>query len=283
MRSIILSNLKIILGSIIYAAGFTMFLYPNDIVPGGVTGISMIVNYLTGFPVGILAIFLNIPIFILAWRVIGRQFLIGSLIGAIISSAAIDLINLVAVGVTNEPLLGAVYGGLICGLGLGFVFSASASTGGSDVVAKLVKRKYEYMNMGQLMLVIDFGVITAGALVLRSYDSAMYAVISVFISSKIIDGVLYGFNFSKVCFVVSVRAIEISQVITQRLERGVTLLYGKGAYSGEEKTVLMCAIKRQQIVELKKIVSGIDENAFIIISEAREVLGDGFTSHGRNL
>ena len=277
MRSKTLNSLKILFGSVIYAAGFRLFLYPNEIVPGGLTGIGMIFNHLINVPVGVAVIILNVPIFAIAWRVIGRWFFIGSLAGAVLSSVAIDVIGLLSEGVTREPLLGSVYGGLVCGLGLGLVFLAGASTGGSDVLAKLLKRKYDYMNLGRVMLMVDFAVIALGALVLRSYDSAMYAVISVFISSKIIDGVLYGFEFSKVCYIVSNREPELSRAISERLGRGATLLYGRGAYTGREKMVLMCAIKRQQIVDLKKIVGEIDENAFIIISEAREVLGYGFT------
>lgn len=268
---------KIILGSASFAAGFQFFLYPNDIVPGGITGVSMIINQLTGFPVGVLTIILNIPIFILAWRVLGRSFVVGSLAGMGLSSVLVDVFGLLPQIFTGEPLLGTIFGGALSGLGLGLVFSAGASTGGSDVIAKLLRRKLTHLNMGQLVLMVDFVVITAAAIVFRSLEPAMYAIISLFISSKMIDFVLYGFDYAKVAYIISDRHETLCDEISARLDRGVTLLYGKGAYTGTDKMVLMCAIKRNQIVELKKAVMKVDENAFIIITDSREVFGSGFS------
>ena len=148
---------------------------------------------------------------------------------------AIDLIGLFSNGITHEPLLASLYGGIICGLGLGLVFSANASTGGSDVIAKLFKRRFEHVNLGRLMLIVDFIVVLLGAVVFNSYDIAMFAIISIFVSSKVMDGVLYGFDFSKVCYIISDHDEELSKAILVRLERGVTHLYARGAYSGRDK------------------------------------------------
>ena len=272
--------ITIIIGAFIYAMGFQFFIYPNAIIPGGVTGISVILNRFTNLPIGTTAFVLNIPIFIVAWRRIGGQFIFGSVIGMAVSNFAIDLLSLTGFSATHNPLLGAIFGGITVGLGLGLVFSTGASTGGVDVVATLLRLKYEYMNLGHLVLILDAVIIFSGAVVFRSFDSAMYAIIGVFISSKVMDGVLYGFFFSKVCFIVSDESEQISHAITETLDRGVTFIYGRGAYSGKDKSIIMCAIKRQQIVSLKNIVYSIDSTAFMIVTEAREILGSGFTVGG---
>lgn len=269
--------LKIVLGAAIFAGGFRFFLYPNDIVPGGITGISMIINSLTGLPVGMLTIVINIPIFIIAWRILGRRFVLGSMIGMALSSILVDIFGFFSPVFTGEPLLGCIFGGALSGFGLGLVFSAGASTGGADVIAKLLHRKLAHFNMGQLILAIDVVVITIAAVTFRSLEPAMYAGIALFISSKMIDFVLYGFDYAKVAYIISNRHETLSDEIAQRLGRGVTLLYGKGAYTGNDKMVIMCAIKRNQIVDLKKAVTRVDENAFIIITESREVFGSGFS------
>lgn len=272
--------LRVVVGAAIYAAGFRLFMYPNNIVPGGVSGIAMIVNKLVGMPVGIMTIIINVPLFFAAWKLVGRNFMVGSLIGMLISSLVIDAIDLFIEGITYEPLLGAVFGGVMTGVGLGLVFAAGASTGGSDIVVRLMKIKYEYINTGNLMFIADCIVIIAGAIAFRSADSAMYAIICVFISSRLIDRVLYGFVFSKVCYIISDKHEEIGEAIMKRLDRGATYLYGQGARFGTDKKVVMCAIKPKQIVALKRIVNGIDESAFMMIVEAREVLGKGFSIGG---
>lgn len=270
------SGIKIVIGASIYAGGFRLFLYPNDIVPGGVSGIAMIVNRLTGFPVGTLALLLNVPIFLIAWRVWGGRFLLGSLLGMAVSSLMIDVFAYLPPLVTGNPLLGALFGGAIVGFGLGLVFSAGASTGGSDIVAKLLRLRLPYLNMGRLVLATDVVVIFAFALIFRDFESLLYAIIASFMSSKLVDGVLYGFDYAKVAYIISDRWADLSQRITEELQRGVTLLAAQGAYTGREKQVILCAVKQQQIVALKRLVRAIDPQAFFILCEAREVLGFGF-------
>ncbi len=270
------SGIKIVIGANIYAGGFRLFLYPNDIVPGGVSGIAMIVNRLTGFPVGTLALLLNVPIFLIAWRVWGGRFLLGSLLGMAVSSLMIDVFAYLPPLVTGNPLLGALFGGAIVGFGLGLVFSAGASTGGSDIVAKLLRLRLPYLNMGRLVLATDVVVIFAFALIFRDFESLLYAIIASFMSSKLVDGVLYGFDYAKVAYIISDRWADLSQRITEELQRGVTLLAAQGAYTGREKQVILCAVKQQQIVALKRLVRAIDPQAFFILCEAREVLGFGF-------
>lgn len=267
---------RICIGCVLFAAGFQLFLQPNQISPGGVSGIAMVITYLTGAPTGVLIIVCNIPIFLLAWRALGRRFLIASVISMIVYSVFVDILEPVAFAITEDVLLAAVYGGALMGLGLGLVFSAGASTGGSDVVARLLALKFPHMNLGQLLLLVDVFVVLLSAVVFQSYEGALYAGIAIFMSSKVIDLILYGLNFAKVVYIISRNPDDLAKRITERLGRGVTILYGRGAYSGEEKEILLCAVAQRQIVELKRAAREADPEAFMIVSEAREVLGLGF-------
>ena len=272
-----LSALKIIVGSLLYAVGFRFFLYPNDIVTGGLTGIAMILNYLTALPVGVMVMVMNIPLFIFSWKRFGLHFIVLSLIGTAVSSAAVDLLALLPVEITHEPLLAAVYGGLIKGFGLGMIYRTGATTGGVDLMAKFLRRKYPYINFSTFILALDAAVIVAFAVIFRKYDSAMYAVICMFIASRVIDLVLYGAVNSKVCYIITDESFAVKDAIMCHLQRGVTFLHGEGAWSGKEKDVILCVIKQAQIVELKKLVEAIDEKAFMIVSDSREVFGKGFS------
>jgi len=263
-------------GSALYAAGFRFFLYANSIVTGGVTGIAMIINYLTQLPVGVLSIIMNIPLFIIAWRKFGLGFCVSSLVGMLVSSVMVDVFSLVDAKATSEVLLAAVYGGLIEGASLGLIYRAGATTGGVDIAAKLLRRKFAYINLGTCMLMLNVIVIAAFAVIFRRFDSAMYAILTMFISSKMIDLVLYGVSASKLCYIITDASETVKNSITAQLHRGVTLLHGEGAYSGKEKEVILCAVKHHQIVELRRIVRDIDANAFIIFTDAKEVFGNGF-------
>jgi uncharacterized membrane-anchored protein YitT (DUF2179 family) len=268
--------LKIVIGSVIYAVGFQYFTYPNDIVAGGVTGIAMIINYLSGLPLGVLIIVINIPLFAIAWKTLGFDFIFYSLIGMLLSSVLLDVLSLIPLTVTSVPMLGAIYGGLIKGFGLGLIYSAGASTGGIDICTKLIRRGYPHLNFGTVMLGLDVVVITTFALLFKKYDNSMYAVISMFILAKVVDLVLYGVSTSKMCLIITESCDQIKKVITDKLHRGVTLLHGVGAYSGLEKDIILCVVKPQQIVELRKEIRQIDDKAFIIITDAKDVIGKGF-------
>lgn len=274
------SYLKIILGAALYAAGFRFFLYPNAIVSGGVTGAAMIINYLTGVPVGVMTIIINIPLFAFSWKKFGLKFILASLVGMMLSSVLVDLFALFPLEITHEPLLGAIYGGLIKGLGLGLVYQTGATTGGIDIVAKFLRRKYPYVNFSTFILGLDVVVIAAFAVFFGKYDGAMCAVIAMFVATKVIDLVLYGAVNSKVCYVISDESEAVKNAIIDVLGRGVTFLHGEGAWTHKEKNVILCVIKQQQIVELRRIVERIDEKAFMIVSDSREVFGKGFSYIG---
>ena len=267
---------KIIIGSVIFGVGIQCFFYPAALLSGGVTGISMIINYLTGWPVGMMMLAINLPLFIISLRNYGWRFLTGSILGTVVCSVSIDLLALTDFSLTSEPLLAAIYGGVITGLGLGIVYTTGSTTGGTDVVAKLMKTRFPYVNFGTLVLMLDAVIISVYALTFGQYDRAMYTVVGVYLSAKVIDLVLYGSSPSKLCYIISEHSEEIKQDIVKTLERGVTVISGKGAYSGQDKQILLCVVKRQQIVEIKGIVKNIDTSAFVIVTDTRDVFGEGF-------
>jgi uncharacterized membrane-anchored protein YitT (DUF2179 family) len=274
----ILAYLKITIGAAIYSAGFQFFTFPNAIPTGGLTGVAMILNFLLNLPVGALTIVMNVPLFIFAWKKFGFQYMLASLIGMLLSSVLVDFFAGFPFAVTKEPLLAAIYGGIVKGFGLGLVYSAGGTTGGVDIIAKVLRKRYAYINFGTIILGMDVIVIVAFAITLDKIDSAMYGIITMFVTSKLVDLVLYGAVNSKSCYIISENHREISSAIQSRLHRGATLLTGEGAYTGEGKSVILCVIKTQQIVELRKIVKSIDEKAFVIVTDATEVFGQGFLS-----
>ena len=280
VRQWIVMYLKILIGSALYAAGFQFFLYPNAIATGGITGVAMIINYFSGFPVGVMTLIINVPLFIFSWKRFGLGFILASLAGTVLSSVMVDLFAMIPLEVTHEPLLGAIYGGIIKGLGLGIVYHTGATTGGVDIVAKFLRRRYQHINFSTFILGLDTAVIVAFAVLFRRYDSAMYAIICMFIASKVIDLVLYGAVNSKVCYIITDKSEEIKDGIVNALHRGVTFLHGEGAWSGQEKHVILCVIKQSQIVELKHLVGAVDDHAFVIVSDSREVFGNGFSYLG---
>lgn len=271
-RSVLLT----LIGSAVNAAGFAFLTYPNSIVSGGLTGVSQIVNLLTGLPVGVLIMVMNIPLFLVAWRQFGPRFIVYSLIGMLSNSLFIDLFNAMRLSFTNDMLLAAVFGGVVKGLGAGMVYYVGATTGGFDIAARLLRHKFPYINFGTLSLMLDVAVVTAFALVFRRVDSALYTVITMFVSSKIVNLILYGLSNSGVCYIVTVEPHKIAETIGAELERGATILRGEGAYSGTERDVVMCAVKRSQIPALRRIVASADGDAFVIVTESHEVFGKNF-------
>ena len=271
--------LLIVLGCAIYAVGFQFFCFPNRIISGGVMGIAMIINALSGLPVGVLTILINVPLFLLAWRHFGLDFLIGSLVGMLLMSVFVDVLAVTGYVATSDPMLGAVIGGVLKGAGMGLVFCVGATTGGMDIVVKFLRQRYNYINFGTLMLVIDVSVIVLYALILsaNNYESAMYSLIAMFVSTKVIDLLLYGIDNSCICYIISENSEALIREITSgHMHRGVTVLEGEGAYSHRKKQVIMCVVKRNQIPEVRRLVRGIDEQAFVIMTDAKNVFGNGF-------
>ena len=261
---------KLLFGSALAAVGFQFFTFPNDIVSGGVTGIAQIIRLLTGLPVGVMIIIMNIPLFIIGWKRLGARSQMGALVVMVLNSVLIDLLA------TDEPLLAAVYGGVINGAGYGLIYTAGTTGGGTDIVAKLLRRRYPYINFGTMQLVLNVVVVLTFAILFQKYDSCMYTIIEMFISSKVINLVLYGPGVSEVCYIISDEGVKVKDAITKTMGRGVTFLRGEGAWSGKEKPVILCVVKRPEIAQLRNLVRSVDENAFVIMSEAKDVYGKGF-------
>ena len=269
----------IVLGCAVYGIGFQFFCFPNRIISGGVMGIAMIINALSGLPVGVLTILMNVPLFLVAWKHFGLDFLIGSLVGMLLMSVFVDLLAVTGYSATSDPMLGAVIGGVLKGAGMGLVFCTGATTGGMDIVVKFLRQRYNHLNFGTLMLVIDVSVIVLYALILsaHNYESAMYSLIAMFVSTKVIDLLLYGLDNSCICYIISGNSEALIREITSgRMHRGVTVLEGEGAYSHQKKHVIMCVIKRNQIPEVRRLVRSVDEHAFVIMTDAKNVFGNGF-------
>ncbi len=283
LKKTLLPVLIITLGSAVYALGFVWCYAPNGIAFGGITGVAQIVNFLIpALPIGVTVIVLNIPLFVLGWRLIGGRLLVTSLYAMALSSVFIDVLTPVYDWPPMEPLLACIFGGVLLGLSLGLVFQQGATTGGTDLMARLLKLKLAWLPMGKLLMGIDLAVIVAVAAVFRALDAALYGLVALYISTIVMDGVLYGLDTAKVAYIISDRNKEISAAIVKDLDRGVTILHGQGAYTGADKDVLMCAFKQREIAAIKAAVKDIDPAAFVIVCDAHEVLGEGFRDYKKD-
>jgi len=267
----------ITIGSIITAAGLVMFLIPNKIAAGGVSGLSTVIYYLFGLPVGMVSLAINIPLFIIGVKEMGAKFGIRTLYGIFLLSFGIDLLNTYLPVLTHDPLLASIYGGGVSGLGLGLVFRSKGTTGGTDLVAQLIN-KFTGISVGKSLMIIDFCVIALAGIVFNA-EIALYAFIAMMITGKAIDIVQEGLKISKGTFIISDYSEEIRKNILEKMDRGVTILKGKGGFTEHNKDVLLCIISRSEVSDLKRIVHNIDENAFVIITEVHEVLGEGFNEN----
>ena len=248
-------------GSVLFALGFSLFLQPNDLNSGGISGLAQIVVELLGFgSVGIFSIIINLPLFVLGGIKIGKRFFVGSLLGMLLSSVLIDAFALIPMPAT-EPLVGGIYGGVICGIGLGIVFMSGTSTGGSDILVRLLKLRYRNVPIGQISMSFDALVVVLTGLVFHDVSKALYTGITVFLCGKVIDAVVYRFDYSKVALIISSEYEAIARTIGQKLDRGATFLHAEGSYSHNQTKVVLAAIKKQQLAELKELVVHIDPNA----------------------
>lgn len=272
----------IALGCAIFALGFDLFLEPNGLTAGGISGIALIVIHLAPVTtVGVATALMNFPLFFFGGKKIGMRFFIGSIIGTVFFSLFIDLFAGLPAPET-EPLLAALYGGVICGAGLGIVFVNQASTGGSDIVIRLLKLKYRNAPIGTISLAFDFIVCSATGVVFGDISNMLYSLITVYATSQLIDAMVYKFDFSRVAYIISKEHKRIADSINYDLRRGVTYLYAQGYYSGDDTKVILTAVKQGQLADLKDLVVRIDPNAFIIVQDAHQVLGDGFARHSHD-
>lgn len=277
--------LMITVGSMCFALAFDLFLEPSGINCGGVSGIAMLVVYATQskfLTVGILSAMINIPLFFFGFRKIGKHFFFGSLLSTVVSAFCLDLFKAWLPIPKVEPLVAAICGGCLLGFSLGIVFYGGASTGGVDIVARLLKLRFRNFPIGKIILVMDLATACVTGVVYADFNNTLYSVITLVLSSVVLDKVVYGLDYSKVALIISNQYEEIAKAIDQRLDRGVTFLQGQGYYTRGNKQVLLSAVKRKQLAQLKELVMEIDPNAFIILQDAHQVLGDGFKRYDRN-
>ncbi len=272
--------LLILLGCIITGLAYALFLIPHHFVPGGVSGIAIILNYFAALPVGALIIVLNVPVFLLGLRTMGKKYVLNSLAGMVVSSVLIDLFNRVIKlpSATDNPVLASIYGGVMLGVGLGIVFRGRASTGGSDIIGMILS-KYTGMSLGYGIMVTDFVIISASGFALHSLEAPLYGYLVLFLSTKVIDMILEGWNYSKLVIITSTRTDEIADYILRGLDRSGTALRSRSLYLNREGEIILTVIHRKQLADLRNFIKKTDPEAFVIINDTYDVLGRGFKSH----
>lgn len=266
--------------ALIYSIGIGMFLEPNNLAPGGVTGISIMLNHLFNLPTGTGILLINIPILWIGVRKLGKKLIGYTLYALVISSVVVDLLVENGLCATRVPILAALFGGAMVGFGLGVIFRNGGTTGGLDIIVRLVKMKYRYLKTGAIFLISDIIVVSVSAIVFRDIDVALYAGISVMAASLVMNKVLYGGDEAKCIYIFSEKNQEIANILLEKLEVGVSFIKGKGAYTGKDKEMIMCVMRRQQLPEATEIVENIDDGAFLIVTSATEIFGEGYKKHG---
>ena len=273
---------KTLFGSAIFALGFSLFLEPNNINSGGISGLAQAIAHVIGIQnVGLLSVLLNLPLFLIGVILVGKRFFAGSLIGMLVSGVLIDLFASISIGF-QDALVSGIYGGLLCGLGIGVVFAAGTSTGGSDILVRLLKLHYRNVPIGMISMTFDALVVILTGIVFRDISRALYSGIAVFITGRVMDLVVYRFDYSKVAIIISDQAEAIAKAVAEKLDRGVTFLDGQGYYTRQDKKVVLTVVKKGQLADLKELVMERDEAAFVIVQEAHQVLGDGFSHYSKD-
>lgn len=270
--------LGITIGCALMAMSLSAFTVPNKIAPGGVSGLATVIFYLTNIPVGITMLVFNIPLFILGIKILGRGVGIKTLYGTIMVSVFIDYIIILPT-FTTDLLLASVFGGIILGVGLGIVFRFGGTTGGTDLAAAIINKYFPGFTIGTLLMIIDFFVVLVAGLVFKQAEISLYSLISLFTSIKVMDFIQEGLGYAKAFFIISNNPEKISKIVIQELDRSVTSLSGHGMYTREERQVLLCVVHRAQVNRLKELVHAVDPRAFVILTEVREVLGEGFKDY----
>ncbi len=271
----IVKYLAITLGSALMGAGLGLFLIPQQIAPGGVSGLSTVIHYLTGLPVGVIVLIINIPIFIVGALNFSKRYIFVSFFGMFMLSVFIDLFSAFS-PITGDVLLASVFGGAFVGAGLGIVFRYGASTGGTDIIIMLLKKRFKDMSTGKFVVLVDAVIVIFAGIVFKKWETVLYSTVSLIVSSYMVDAIVEGIDYAKAVFIISEKTDLIAGSVSSLLSRGTTCLSGFSPYSGNDKNVLLCVVRRFEVSRLKKIIFNADESAFVIVSDAKEVLGKGF-------
>ena len=279
IKTVIIEVAGTILGAAIMAFGVASFLLPSQLSAGGVSGITTITYYLFNIPMGTMIIIINVPLFIFAGYRIGKEFFIKSLIGTISLSVFIDILDKYP-AVTTDRFLASIYGGVIIGIGTAIILKVGSSTGGTELVANIIKTYNPYISMSRYLTIIDIVIVSLNVIFLGHIEIGLYSAIAIYLYGKMVDIIFEGIYFTKLLFIISDKNEEISDAIVNEVKRGVTGLYGKGMYKDKEKLVLICAASRRDVYKIKDLARRIDKKSFIVVANAREVVGKGFKEIG---
>lgn len=281
-KPLLLDILLFLLGGVVFAVAITMFTAPNDLAPGGVTGIATMLHYLSReylpfeLPIGAVSTVINIPLLAMAWFFLGRRMAIRTVVATLLSNSLIDVLEPILPPFQGDIMLAAIFGGVLMGTGVGLFLGRGGSTGGTEIIARMLEKKHPHIPIGKLMLLVDGIIIALSALVYRQLESPMYAVVLVFIASQITDWLVYGGRRGKMAMILSKKQAELTQAITLRLDMGATLLPATGGYTGNPQEMILCAVRREEVFRLKRLVYELDPDAFFMLLSTDEVLGLGW-------
>ena len=270
---LIIDIISFAFASIIFSVGLLSFAAPNNITPGGATGIATLLNYLWDFPIGLSVLIINIPLIIIARKILGPEFIKKTCVCIVIISITLDIVSPFLPKYEGNTLLASIYGGLITGIALAIFFSRGATSGGTNIIVLLLQKKYPFLSTGRFILIIDMIIVIISAFVYKNIENVLYALIFIFISSRVLDEILFGRASGSILTIITTKEKDISEEITNNFSRGLTILEVKGGYTKEKKSMLYCAVRKSQVAPIIKVIKKIDQNAFVVISQASEIIG----------
>lgn len=273
---IVIDILYFVSGAAIYSVAVNMFLSPNGISPGGFTGVAAVVNYLTQIPTGVMLFVFNIPVLILGYIKMGGMFILKTSFVTALVSFSLDVSARLLPPLKTDGILASLFGGILMGLGLSLILLRGATTGGIDIIAKLINRKYRHLSVGKIILMADGFVIILTALVYKNAEIALYSVVAIYAGTRMMDILLYGADRGKIIYIVTNQPDLICREINNTIGRGVTRLSVVGGYTGESRTMLMCTVRVHEAAAVHDVIREYDERAFIVVSDAGEIIGEGF-------
>lgn len=275
-KAVLTDLLFFFLGSTTYSVAVIMFLSANEISPGGLTGIATLLNYLFSLPIGTVVLLLNIPVLVLGFLKFGKYFIIKTAVCTAFVSVLLDIFEVLLPRPKIDLILASVFGGIIMGFGISLIMLRGGTTGGVDIIAKLINRRFQYLSIGRIMLLVDAAVVALSAIVYKNIQSALYSVVALYASSKIMDLLLYGADKGKIVYIISDKTQDIVYDIIGIVRRGVTVIDVTGGFSGQNRKMIMCTVRMNEVALVVKNAQNRDNNAFITIAEAGEIIGNGF-------
>ncbi len=279
-RRVFVDGICLCAGSVCFGIAVSVFVSPAAIAPGGITGLAILLKHLIGMPAGVGTLLLNLPLLFLAWRYLGTPFFIRTTIGLTVSSLCIDMFAAYLPPFADDRLLAALFGGVLTGAGLGLIYLRGGSSGGAEILALFLRRKFPHLSIGNLILLIDAAVILLSVFVFGQIESALYAAVTVFLTAQVMDRLVYGGQTAKFAVIVSEKGTEVAQAVFADLMRGVTVLEAAGGYTGKKQQLLICAVGRAQAHLLRAVIARVDPHAFVIFATADEIFGEGFSVGG---